>query len=60
MRGEGITWDELADIYDKITGGRARTRPMEKIFEWAEGKTDLFKVNKDGTLSFIGDKGGIK
>ena len=54
MSMQKLTWDELADIYHKTTGGRARTMPMEKVFKWAEKRIDLFKLNKDETLSFIG------
>jgi len=46
-----LTWDELADIYGRETGKKARIQPMDEIFEWAEKRTDLFQVNEDGTLS---------
>jgi len=50
---ESITWYELANLYDRIRGGgrKARTLPMNKVFEWAEGRTDVFIKNPDGTLS---------
>jgi len=48
---KAITWDELADVYARETGGKARIQPMEKIFDWAVGRKDIFKLNKDGTLS---------
>jgi hypothetical protein len=42
-----LTWSELANIYDKETGGRARTRPMDLILKWAETRKDLFTFNND-------------
>lgn len=45
-----LTWDELADIYDKSTGRRARTQLMSNIFRWAEKQTDKFYVDKEGYL----------
>ena len=40
---EALSWDELADLYP----GRARIRPMEDVFEWAEKQTDRFYVCPD-------------
>ncbi len=51
MKNDAITWDELADIYARETGGKARIMPMGGIFEWAESRDDLFQLNEDGTLS---------
>lgn len=52
---EPMLWDELADEYDsKNKGGRrARTLPMNQIFEWAKKRTDEFKISADGTLHKI-------
>lgn len=53
---EALTWEELANIYDKdkSQGGRpARTLQMEVVFEWAEEQTDKFKVSKDGRIHKI-------
>lgn len=47
----GLTWDDLADFYKKKTGGTARAKPMDSIFEWAEKQPEI-QSNKDGTLSF--------
>ena len=46
-----ITWEELADIYGRETGKKARIQPMDRIFEGPEERTDLFILNKNGTLS---------
>ena len=46
-----LTWDELANFYDKKTGGRARIQPMKTIFEWAIKQPEI-EENKDGTLTF--------
>lgn len=44
-----LKWDELADEYDKKHGGRpARTLSMHVVFEWAEKRTDLFKMDAEG------------
>lgn len=48
---KNLTWDDLADFYNKKTGGSARTRPMESIFEWALTQPEIIE-NEDGTLSF--------
>jgi hypothetical protein len=38
-----LTWDELADYYNKFhSGGPARTLPMNEVRLWAENRTDLF------------------
>ena len=48
---EPLTWNELADIYDKNKGGRrARTLPMDKVFEWAESHKELFRMDDEGYL----------
>lgn len=48
-----LTWDDLADLYDKAhPGGRpARTLRMETVALWAERQKGRFVVNEDGTLS---------
>jgi len=47
-----LTWDELAEIYDKTNSGRpARTLSMDAIFKWAEQQPKKFKVNKEGVLT---------
>jgi CO dehydrogenase/acetyl-CoA synthase delta subunit len=50
-----LTWDELANLYDKAnTGRRARTLPMDTVFEWAEKQVDKFRVDEvDGTIHLI-------
>jgi len=58
--GKSLTWDELADIYDKTHGGRrARTQPMDTIFKWAEKQKNRFYVDpKYGTLHLLGVQNG--
>ena len=52
--GEAISWEELANIYDKTTGGKARIKPMDSIFKWAESRKDLFYLEPhEGTLHKI-------
>lgn len=48
---KNLSWDDLADFYHKKTGGHARIRPMEEIFEWAVQQPEIIE-NEDGTLSF--------
>ena len=52
MISEALTWNELADIYDKEHKGRpARTLPMDDIFTWAEEQENRFYIDPDkGTL----------
>ena len=53
MEPSELTWDQLADIYKKQTGHTARILPMEKIFEWAENRKDLFAVTNEGGLVLV-------
>ena len=53
MENKELTWDELADIYDKQTGHTARALPLEKVFGWAESRKDLFSVTDTGGLVLI-------
>ncbi len=46
-----LTWDDLADFYKKKTGGIARTKPLDSIFDWAEKQPEI-KLNEDGSLSY--------
>ena len=55
MKKKTITWDELADFYAKKTGGRAKIRPMEEIYQWATEQPEII-VNKDSSLSFKIDR----
>uniref|UniRef100_A0A6M3LTV3 Putative HIRAN domain containing protein n=1 Tax=viral metagenome TaxID=1070528 RepID=A0A6M3LTV3_9ZZZZ len=53
---ENLTWDDLANIYDKEVGGRrARMLPMGQVFDWAAKQVDKFTVHKDGTISKKGE-----
>ncbi len=45
-----LTWNELAEEYDKVSGGRkARTLPMRQIYDWAI-KQPQFEVGKEGII----------
>jgi hypothetical protein len=44
-----LTWDELADYYQRLTGEIARTKPMDSIYEWAKTQS-IFRLHSDGTL----------
>lgn len=51
---KALLWDELADEYDKYHSNRkARTLPMDHVFEWAEKKQDKYLVSNKGTLHKI-------
>ena len=52
---KAITWDELAEWYDKNHVGKARTLPRDTVFHTARISGD-FTLNTDGTLSLIGDE----
>jgi hypothetical protein len=45
-----LTWDELADDYQKATGRTARIRPMEEVFRWAEKQEKKYFVDEEGYL----------
>lgn len=52
--GPALTWNELADLYDKATGRRARIRPMDDVFAWAEKQPEKFFVDQaEGTLHLV-------
>ena len=43
MMSNNLTWDDLAKEYDaNHTGRKTCTLPMDKVFDWAESRTDLF------------------
>lgn len=62
MNSKALTWDELADIYDKEHYGRkARTLPMDTIFKWAEKQHDRFHIDKkEGTLHLVNSQERIR
>jgi len=48
---KALTWEELADLYDKTNNGRkARTLPMDRVFKWAEEQKESFVVSEEGTI----------
>lgn len=50
-----LSWNDLANDYDKDHNNRkARTLPMDSIFNWAASLTDEYKVDeKEGTIHRI-------
>lgn len=42
-----LTWDDLATLYAERTGGRARIRPMQDIYDWATRQPDILET-EDG------------
>ena len=48
---ESLTWDELADLYDKEHNGRkARTLSMDNVFLWAERQITRFEIDNEGYI----------
>ena len=48
--GEALTWNELADLYP----GKARIKPMDKVFDYFKKQTDKYYVcPKEGTIHKI-------
>jgi hypothetical protein len=46
MKKKALSWDDLANEYDKIHSGRpARTLEMNYVFEWAEKQIDKFYLD---------------
>lgn len=51
---KALTWDDLANEYGRLTGGKARIKPMDSIFKWAENRKEDFYVDpKEGTIHKI-------
>jgi hypothetical protein len=50
--GKALTWNQLAEQYDKTHPGRpAMTYPVEAIFRWAESHPETFFYNeKEDTI----------
>jgi hypothetical protein len=48
-----LSWNELADIFDKETGRCARILPMNRVFNWAEKQTNKFFVDKEGYIYLL-------
>jgi hypothetical protein len=43
-----LTYDDLANLYQKHTGKTARIRPIAEVIEWAVvERQDLFETDKD-------------
>lgn len=59
MDNTNLTWDDLADFYHKKTGGHARTKPMNDIFDWAEKQPEIV-AGSDGGLKFKEEKRKLK
>ena len=49
---EAMTWEEVAELYDECHGGvrRARTLPMETVFDYVAEQKHLVELQEDGTL----------
>ena len=41
-----LTWDDLADLYDKRTGGTARIKPLEEVYKWGVKQKDIIESKK--------------
>ncbi len=50
-----LTWDDLADLYKQRTGGIARIKPMQTIYNWAIKQKDI-QETKDGLRIIRRDK----
>lgn len=52
--GRALTWDQLADEWDKTNSKKARTVKMGIVFDWAKKQKKRFKVKKKkGTIHKI-------
>ncbi len=47
-----LTFDQLADIYDKNTQRNARTQPISIVTEWAQSKPGLVRYDKVNDLFY--------
>lgn len=51
MRGPALSWEDLATAYDANNGGRkARTLPMDQVFEWAQKRPEYEVDEVEGTI----------
>jgi hypothetical protein len=41
-----LTWDDLADFYKKKTGGTARIKPMDTIYNWAVKQEEIIETEE--------------
>jgi hypothetical protein len=49
--GPALLWEDLAEMYDKIHGGRkARTLPMNEVFAWAKEQPGIVYDSETTTL----------
>ena len=58
MKEKKLTWDEVADIYDKENkdGRPARTLSMTTVQNWTLRRKDLFYVNDKDFLCLLKSK----
>ena len=60
--GPALSWDEIADVFDKYSGNggrQARTCPMYVIVAWAEAHPEIFHVAEDETFHLIREEEGM-
>jgi len=51
---KALTWNELAEIYNKCHAGRsAKTLPMQTVFEWAMRQENIFYNEEEETLHLV-------
>lgn len=51
LLGPRLTWDDLAELYDRNNiGRRARTLPMDTVYEWFEDHPEKFQIDKEGYM----------
>lgn len=55
-----LTWDDLADFYHKKTGGHARTKQMDTIYDWAIKQPEILILDDEGSLGFNTPKVGAR
>lgn len=41
-----LTWEDLAVFYKKKTGGTAKTKPMDTIYNWAIKQKEVVEDNE--------------
>lgn len=55
MKPKPLTWDDIADEYDKTHKRKARTYPMEKLWDWAAAQPEVFMVSQSGEMYRVAD-----
>ena len=52
-----LTYEDLAEIHDKNECGKARTKPLDYITDWAKTRPGLIAYDPDKDLFYVAING---